>query len=455
MPSTLTEHRYRPIGRCADVFNDRSPEVLISGSAGTGKSRACLEKLHAICLMTPGVAGLIVRKTRESLGSTALETYRKYVATEAIASGEVTFFGGSSEKPAQYQYGNGSTINIGGMDKPMKIMSSEYDIVYAQEATELSIEDWEAITTRLRNNRISFQQLLADCNPAEPTHWLKQRADEGKTSLIVSTHRDNPTLFDPATGQETKLGRQYISKLERLTGHRRRRLLNGEWTSAEGAVYENWEPSAHIIEPFAIPDEWPRFWAIDFGYRNPMVVQHWAQAPNGRLYLYREFYRSKMLVEHFAEWVLDVVAPVGDGVRVWSERKPRRILVDHDAEDYMTWQLHTGLRTTPAHKDVLEGIQAVEDRLLPMADGLPGLQIFRGCEQYRDGDLSERGKPVSTVQEFPGYAWAPPPQTTTISPTASRTRELPGKENDHGMDCLRYLVAHFDLKRKASIRTVG
>jgi phage terminase large subunit len=107
-----------------------------------------------MCLATPGVAGLIVRKTRESLGSTALETYRSFVATEAILAGEVTFFGGNSERPAQYRYGNGSTINIGGMDKAMKIMSSEYDIVYAQEATELTIDDWEAITTRLRKGTL-------------------------------------------------------------------------------------------------------------------------------------------------------------------------------------------------------------------------------------------------------------------------------------------------------------
>jgi phage terminase large subunit len=216
-----------------------------------------------------------------------------------------------------------------------------------------------------------------------------------------------------------------------------------------------------------------------------MVVGHWAQEPDtGRLYCYREFYRSKMLVEHFADWVLDTVAPrswfcpgcelpvradeshcglCGNerdehaqvGERRWIERKPRRIIVDHDAEDYMTWQLHTGLRITPAHKDVLEGVQAVEERLLPMADGKPGLLFFRNCRVGRpDPEMVEKGKPTQTIEEFPGYAWAPPPQTSTISPTMDRVRELPGKENDHGLDETRYVVAHFDLKRKTKIRTV-
>lgn len=477
-------HRYRPVGQCREIFADRSSELLVSGPAGTGKSRACLEKVHAVCLATPNVRALIVRKTRESLSSTALVTYREYVAKEAIASGEVIFYGGSGEHAAQYRYGNGSTITIGGLDKPMKVMSSEYDICYIQEATEVTIEDWEAITTRLRNGVISFQQLLADCNPGPPTHWLKQRSDEGKTSLIITTHRDNPVLFNPETGEETERGRAYLATLERLTGHRKQRLLYGLWVAADGVVYENWDAQKHICDPFPVPADWPRFWGIDFGYRNPMVVGMWAQEPStGRLYCYREYYRSKMLVEHFAKWVLDDVAPqiwtcddcelpltgadehcglcgtarpdLATIPRRWSERQPRKILVDHDAEDYMTWQLHTGLRTTPAHKDVLEGIQAVEDRLLPMADGKPGLMFMRGCERYRDHELAERGKPVSTVQEFPGYTWAPPPQTSTISPTADRTRELPGKENDHGLDETRYVVAHFDLKRKTKLRVAG
>jgi hypothetical protein len=42
---------------------------------------------------------------------------------------------------------------IGGMDKPTKIMSSEYDFIYVQEAIELTETDWENLTTRLRNGR--------------------------------------------------------------------------------------------------------------------------------------------------------------------------------------------------------------------------------------------------------------------------------------------------------------
>jgi PBSX family phage terminase large subunit len=461
MPILALEHRYHPIGKCAELFAHRGSEILISGPAGTGKSRACLEKMHAVCLKTPGVRALIVRKTRESLSSTALVTYREHVAKEAILSEEVWFYGGSKEEAAQYRYANGSSITIGGMDKSIRIMSSEYDIIYVQEATELTLDDWEALTSRLRNNRISFQQILADCNPDAPTHWLKMRSQDGVLDILESTHRDNPTLFNPDTQTLTKSGEEYLAKLKRLTGVRRRRLLLGEWVAAEGIVYEGFDPDIHIVKPFPIPDSWPRYWGIDFGYTNPFVLQCWAQDPsNAKIYLYRELYYSKRLVEQHAEKIMDIVAPreyVDDeepaaGPRVWIERQPRRILADHDAEGRATFTLKTGLRTTEAHKAVTEGIQAVEERLVLDEDGVPGLMIFKGCTVERDWSLREAGKPTSTEEEFPGYAWAPPPQTTTISVTQSRTRELPGKENDHGMDTARYVVAHLDLKRKPGIR---
>lgn len=446
------EHRYAPQGMCRRIFSDRSAEVLISGPAGTGKSRACLEKIHAICLATEGVRALIVRKTRESLSSTALVTYREHVARQAIESGEVWFYGGSKEEAAQYRYRNGSSITIGGMDKSIRIMSSEYDVCYVQEATELTIDDWEAITSRLRNNRISFQQIIADCNPDAPTHWLKMRAQDGELALYESTHKDNPTLWDLREDKPTTAGAEYLAKLNRLTGVRRKRLLEGLWVAAEGIVYEGFDPSVHIIDPFPIPAHWPRVWGIDFGYTNPFVLGCWAHdQDNNRLYLYRELYYSKRLVEQHAEKIMSIVAPEGE----WIERQPRRILADHDAEGRATFTLKTGLRTQEAHKAVTEGIQAVEERLMLRDDGKPGLMIFRNCTVERDWNLREAGKPTCTEEEFPGYIWAPPPQTTTISTTQPRTRELPGKENDHGMDEMRYVVAHFDLKRKASVRVAG
>lgn len=454
-------HRYEPRGSALEVMRCRAPEVLLSGPAGTGKSRACLEKLHLMALSNKGMRGLIVRKTRESLGSTALVTYREHVAKEALAAGIVSFYGGSAEEPPQYRYANGSRIMIGGMDKPTKIMSSEYDVAYAQEAIELTTTDWENITTRLRNGVVSFQQLIADCNPDKPDHWLHQRCLGTSTKMIRCRHEDNPVLYN-ADGTLTKRGKAYINKLDALTGVRYKRLRLGLWVAAEGQVYESFDPTVHLVDPFDIPAEWTRWISIDFGYTAPFSAQWWAEDGDGRLYLYRQIYRTRRLVEDHAKHILRLVrrckecckSKTADHdcqdckqcVLEWTEPRPRGIICDHDAEDRATLERHLEMGTTPAKKTVSDGIQAVQSRLKVQPDGKPRLFICRDSLVETDPELEEAALPTDAAGEITGYVWAVKPGNK------GGLKEEPVKQNDHAMDAMRYMVAARDLVGRTRVR---
>ena len=111
-------------------------------------------------------------------------------------------------------------------------------------------------------------------------------------------------------------------------------------------------------------------------------------------------------------------------------------VADHDAEDRATLERH-GISTYPAHKAVKPGIEAVQVRMRKAGDGKPRLFVLKGCTVLRDPRLIEGGKPASTVEELPGYVWAPP--------LANRApKEEPLKLNDHGADTMRYFVAEID-----------
>jgi PBSX family phage terminase large subunit len=449
-PVPHIDHKFAPRGACAELFACRDPEVLVAGPAGTGKSRACLEKLHIMMLLNPGARGLIARKAATTLSSTALVTWRKFVAKEAIASGDMHYYGGSAQEPASYQYKNGSVIAIGGLDKASKIMSSEYDVVYVQEATELTEDDWESITTRLRNWQISFQQLIADCNPQNPEHWLKVRCDRGTTTMLESVHEDNPLLFS-IDGVITTNGKQYIAKLDALTGVRHKRLRLGKWVAAEGVIYEGWS-NEHLlnredirhnagdhVDRNGIPMAWPRYWAVDFGFTNPFVCQFWAEDPDGRLYLYREIYHTKRTVEDHARQMMSLVTNARGS---WIEPRPRAIVCDHDAEGRATLENKIGMSTEAAHKSVLEGIDAVQGRMKIAGDDRPRVFVLRDALVERDEDLAERGKPVCTAQEIPGYVWAD-----------KKTKEEPEKQDDHGCDAMRYVIAQRDFGTRVLYRS--
>jgi phage terminase large subunit len=434
--------RYEPRGAAQQLFKARDSEVFMAGPAGTGKSLACLFRLHLIALHNPNMRGLIFRKTAVSLGSTTLVTWEKKVIADALARGIVTWFGGSAREAPGYRYSNGAKIDVAGMDKPEKIMSAEYDLVFGDEATELTLNDWESVGTRLRNGKLSWQQQMGACNPGHPTHWIKQRCDQGQAKMLVSRHVDNPAYVN-ADGSFTEVGMAYMAKLDALTGVRKSRLRDGTWAAAEGLIYETFDEAVHLVNPFKIPASWARWITVDFGYTNPMVMQWWAEDGDGRLFLYRELYHTKRLVEDMAKQARELmVYPSGQ----WREPQPRGVICDHDAEDRATLEKHLLLRTTAAKKAVSTGIQAVQSRLKVAGDGKPRLFVVRGAVVERDAELDAAKKPCSTEEEVTGYVWAVKPGN------AAGLKEEPVKENDHGMDAMRYMVAERDMGGRPRMR---
>lgn len=228
-----------------DAYYADDPEVLIEGPAGTGKTRTVLERFNNTCHQHPGSRLLIMRKHAVTLGTTCLATFRDKVLTP---QDQVKFFGGNDERPAAYEYPNGSAIVIGGMDDPGKTLSSEYDKVFVNEATELTLEDWETLKRPLRKRTPGVsQQLIGDCNPSHDKHWLLKRCMEGRTRRIKTYLKDNPEYYD-TNGELTEAGADYLhNQLEGMTGSRRQRLLLGEWVGMENAIYDTLDPAKHLI----------------------------------------------------------------------------------------------------------------------------------------------------------------------------------------------------------------
>lgn len=422
---------YQPFGAALDLMYFKGPEVILSGPAGTGKSRACLEKIHLVCEKYPGARVLILRKTRQSITQTAQVTFE----TKVVPAGQLGTRIRWRTTEQEYRYPNGSKIAIGGLDNATKIMSAEYDVIYVQEAIEVEEAEWEQATTRLRNGVVPYQQMIADTNPQSPHHWIMRRVRDGKLEMMESRHEDNPRLFDQVTKEPTPEGRVYLSKLDALTGVRKARLRYGKWVSAEGMVYEDWDQSVHLIERASIPFSWPRYWAIDFGFTHPFVWQAWAQDPDGRLYLYREMYRTQRLVEDHCRLIKKLTG---------REPPPRAIICDHDAEDRATVTKVLEMGTVPAYKAVGAGIQAVQSRLRPAGDGRPRLFVMKGSLVEVDPALAEERQPIGIEDEFASYVWD--------VGSGKRVKEEPLKRYDHSMDAMRYVVAYVDkvgtLRRK-------
>lgn len=238
---------FEAYGAGADFWRYKGPEAILSGPAETGKTRTALEKLDALMWKYPGAQGAIVRKTRQSMTGSVLQTYERKVLLGGPDNSPVRKHGGSHVE--WYDYPNGSQVHVGGMDNPGKVLSSERDVIYVNQAEELALDDWETLTTRAtgRAGNMPYSLILGDCNPSVPTHWILERARAGRLHMFESRHEDNPTLFDPVTGAQTPQGHRTLEVLDSLTGARKQRLRYGLWVGVEGQVYEEWNPGLHVI----------------------------------------------------------------------------------------------------------------------------------------------------------------------------------------------------------------
>lgn len=420
------------------AYQSRAPEQLCWGPAGTGKTVGGLFKLVHLAMIFPNTRWFVLRKTRASLNDSALLTLEQEVL--GADSPVLTTRPLMRKTRDFYEFSNKSVIVPVGMDKPEKLFSVPFNGGYINELTELEPDEYQslkralrwparkAVTIPGRTPPVPFYYVGADCNPSYGHHWVNQRMKSGVLTGFQSRHEDNPRFYDLLTKAWTADGREYIeNNLQTLTGFMRQRLLDGIWAAAEGLVYDEFDERIHVLPAtFSIPESWDRYWAIDWGYTDPLTLQFWAKDGDGRLYLYREFYKTGQLVEHVAQWA-------AEEMKMKREPRPKAVVCDHDPENAETFKKHTGLPYVLADKtDRKGGIQKVKSRLRVAGDGRPRIYIVRGCRTHpEDKALRTKAKPTTILDEIPAYVWNP-------------DKDVPEDGDDHGADAMRYVTSHVD-----------
>jgi phage terminase large subunit len=388
---------FTPRGGAKDFMYCKDPEVIIAGPAETGKTLAACWLIHLTCSKYPDLHCSIIRKTQHSVYGSVLQTFQR-----VIKDSPVKIYGG--EKPELFIYPNGSTVWVGGMDNADKVLSSERYIIYVNQAEELTLNDWELLTTRAtgRGFNIPGARVMGDANPAGSKHWIRQRSN---LTLIQSRHEDNPTLYDEH-GNITEQGQRTLDRLGNLTGVRRSRLLLGQWSTAEGVVYDTFDANIHVKnrddKEFV---QW--YLSCDEGYTNPAVILLVGVDSDGRWHIANEFYERGVLQSRF----------ISEVKKYYNKYNITVVSVDESAAGLIADMQNNGVRAIPAKGRVLDGIQKIQDRLRLQGDGLPRLTVDPAC--------------VNVINEFESYVWK--------KSKDGNGKDEPLKENDHAMDAIRYL----------------
>ena len=417
LPSLQTNGTQRPI-RLINPFEplpwqvapwrDKSDVLLLTGGAGAGRSRLAAEKIHGFCLKYPGSTALVARKVKTSMASGTILFYRRGVIGNDPAVRWV------DSPKNRFEYRNGSILQfIGLLDEDAREnlksigQDGSVDIADMVEATQFEEEDFNAMAARMRGKAAPWQQIILECNPDAPTHWIKRRLiDGGEASVYHASAADNP--HNPPS---------YRDWLERLTGVDYDRLVLGKWVQASGLVYDVWADPGNVTEDAEyIPDGGPVYWAIDDGYSgqrddktghftadsHPRVFLFIQERANGQLCVFHEDYRIKALAD---QHIADMLA--------LPYALPEYAATDSAAAE-LRGRLHSaGLYTRQKPPKVEESVKTLHRMLAPDTNGYRRILVHPRCKHLR--------------AEMASYRYDP--QT-----------EKPVKAFDHGPDALRYFA---------------
>lgn len=154
-------------------------------------------------------------------------------------------------------------IHFSGLDDPEKIRSSDWNIVWIEEASEFDYESF--INLKLRLSAPVYQdfrnKIFLSFNPVDEYSWLKTKVLEKESpedlTEIVSTYRLNPFL--------SAQYRKTIEDLKYQDTNYYRIFAEGEWGRLEHIIYKN-----YITVP--ILPEGEEIFGLDWGFNNPTVL---------------------------------------------------------------------------------------------------------------------------------------------------------------------------------------
>ena len=209
-----------------------------------------------------------------------------------------------NDKDKVLKFVNGSTINFTYCDNNKdldRLQGVEYDVIFLDEATQLSEYQMKTITACLRGVNDFPKRVYYTCNPGGQGHgyikriFIDKRYEEGENpedyTFIQSLVTDNRVLMESQP--------DYIKQLEALPKQLREAWLYGRWDVFAGQVFEEFvnderhyhdRHNTHVIQPFLIPREWRVLCAMDWGYTRPFSIGWYTFDREGRMYRINESY---------------------------------------------------------------------------------------------------------------------------------------------------------------------
>lgn len=361
-----------------------------------------------MALRYPGIKQLIVRRTYPELINNHINQLR--VELLGIAR--------YNDKDKVFKFTNGSSINFMYCAKDTdldRLQGVEYDIIYLDEATQLTEHQMKTISACLRGANDFPKRIYYTMNPGGQGHtyikriFIDRKFEEGEDpdeyTFIQSLVTDNKVLMEKQP--------DYIKQLEALPPKLREAWLYGRWDIFEGQFFEEFRETpdpakaaeegcevedllmqrrwTHVIEPFEPDHGWTICRSYDFGYNKPFSCAWWAVDYDGVLYRIMELYGCTKTPNEGLKWTPDKqfaeIAKI-EREHPWLRGKQINGVADpaiwdaSHGESIAEVAARYGVHFVPGDHERIAGWMQVHYRFQFDDEGYPRMYIFSNCKGF-------------------------------------------------------------------------
>lgn len=399
--------------------------IGVGGARGPGKSHALMAQTGADdCQRFEGLRFLFLRKIQKA----AKESFED-LTRRTLRNLDVEYADGI------VRFGNGSSIVVGGykdQNDIEKYLGLQYDGADIEEMTQLSEDKVTKVRGSIRSSVPGWRpRIYNSTNPGGVGHLFYRKNFvephiKGAEHLLVGGR----TMFFPATYKDNPfLDNEYVSYLKALKGPLGKAWREGDFYAFEGMGFPDWDEEIHVCDPFEIPDSWPKWRAIDWGFAKPFICGWFTKdVDTGRVYVFFE-YSSTMLTDRQQARMVNEYTPAGMRISetfadpsMWA----RKNVDDKVTTTYDEYKAE-GVVLSKADNDRINGKRKIHRLLGIQQDGKPGLMVFRNCTYL-----------IEVMGSIPS--------------DPNNPEDIDTKADDHPVDMLKYGLTRYEREKEPQAR---
>ena len=373
MPKIQTTKIYAEIQSAID---SGFTTVSLQGSSRSSKTFNSLIWLIMYCLSHPYTRLSIVRATLPAIKGSVFIDFKEILMRMLIYDEK-----NLNKSDFTYHFPNGSWVEFFSTDSEQKLRGRKRDVLFVNEANELSYLEWQQL--KMRTTRFA----IMDYNPSfSDDHWICGVNQDSRTYHFISTYKDNPfleqSIIDEIEGLRTK--NQTLWQVYGL----------GLQAVIEGLIFKNVNTISEI--PVNVKRRWV---GMDFGFTNdPTAIVEVAVQDND-LYIDERAYATQMLSS--------------DIIRVLKSECERMKIISESADPRLIQEIYrAGINIHPVQKF--------------------GGSIEAGITKMLEFKIHITARSCNVIKEFKNYTYQQDKEGKWLN--------TPIDCYNHAIDAVRYVV---------------